>query len=302
MIRRAAVIIFALVINPALLRAQDLVLTVSVPSADVYKGPSTATPVIGRVPRGSVLPVSRNLGSWIQVPWPDAQDRIGYVHVTMGHVGPPSARPITNSSPQPSSVRPSFAQPSSPVVPATTTIPPTPPLPYTPPGEQARPISQLGVMPPSHVVGFGGLVGSPNGFGATARVWRNKHLGIQFGFTRDAMTSDVAAGRVTSMQFEPGVVYALFDRISDYLWFRPYVGSVMTFRHQTLSIAPPVALEPAADNSVGFRVFGGSELTLPSLPRFGVSVDVGYRKFPTVFPGFEADSLSVSIAGHWYIK
>jgi hypothetical protein len=29
------------------------------------------------------------------------------------------------------------------------------------------------------------------------------------------MTSDAAAGRVTSMQFEPGVVYALFDRVTD---------------------------------------------------------------------------------------
>ena len=65
-------------------------------------------------------------------------------------------------------------------------------------------------------------------FGATARAWRSDRLGIQLAFTRDAMTSDVAAGRVTSIRFEPGVVYALFDHVSDYVWIRPYVGSVLS--------------------------------------------------------------------------
>jgi len=138
--------------------------------------------------------------------------------------------------------------------------------------------------------------------GATARAWRDNRLGVQFGFTREVMTSDVAAGRVTSMQFEPGVVYALFDRVSDYVWIRPYVGSAMSFRHQSSSVAAPVAVEPASDNGVGFRVFGGGEFTFPSMPRFGLSADLGYRRLPTPFPGFEADPVSLSIAGHWYFK
>src|SRR5206468_1091778 len=144
--------------------------------------------------------------------------------------------------------------------------------------------------------------GSMSNFGATARAWRNNRLGIQFGLTRDAMTSGVAAGRVTSMQFEPGVVYALFDHVSDYVWIRPYVGSTVSLRHQTLSVSAPVATEPASDNGVGFRFFGGSELTFASMPRFGLSADLGYRRFPAPFPGFEVDPLSVSIAGHWYVK
>jgi hypothetical protein len=49
-------------------------------------------------------------------------------------------------------------------------------------------------------------------------------------------------------------------------------------------------------------VFGGSELTLAAAPWFGLSAELGYRRFPTPFPDFEADRLSVSIAGHWYIK
>jgi len=127
-------------------------------------------------------------------------------------------------------------------------------------------------------------------------------VGIQFGFTRDAVSSDVAAGRVTSVQFEPGVVYALFDRANDYVWIRPYVGSVVSFRHETLSATGPVALETTSENGVGFRVFGGGEMTFGSMPRFGLSADLGYRRLPTPFPGFEASPLSASIAVHWYMK
>src|SRR5688500_3538081 len=71
MIRHAAAVVLALALNPALVRAQDTVLTVTVPSADVHQGPSIATPVLGRVTRGTAVPVSRNLGSWAKVAWPD---------------------------------------------------------------------------------------------------------------------------------------------------------------------------------------------------------------------------------------
>jgi hypothetical protein len=292
MIRRAAAVVLALTLNPAPVRAQDTVLTVNVPSADVHKGPSTVTPVIGHVSRGTVLPVSRNLGSWVKVAWPDAQDGIGYVHVTMGRVGPAAAgAPATKTPPRAASA-------PAPAPPRTTSPPPT----RTSPAKYVRPSSQLKVTPESHIFGVGALAGSTSNFGATARAWRNNRVGIQLGFVRDAMTSDVAAGRVTSIQFEPGVVYALFDRVSDYVWIRPYVGSVVSFRHQTSRVEAPVAADPVTDNGVGFRVFGGSELTFASAPRFGLSVDLGYRRFPTPFPGFEADPLSATIAGHWYIK
>jgi hypothetical protein len=108
---------------------------------------------------------------------------------------------------------------------------------------------------------------------------------------------------VASIRLEPGLVYGLFDRVTDYVWFRPYVGSVLSVRHQTWKLSGPSAIEPASDNGVGFRVFGGSELTFAGVPRLGLSAELGYRRFPTSpFPDFEADRLSVSIAGHWYIK
>jgi hypothetical protein len=79
MIRRAAAVILALTIHPALLGAQDTALTVTVPSADVYKAPSNVTPVIGHVSRGTVLPIARNLGSWVKIAWPGAEDGAGHL-------------------------------------------------------------------------------------------------------------------------------------------------------------------------------------------------------------------------------
>jgi hypothetical protein len=306
MIRRAAALILALTLSPAVLRAQDTVLTVDAPSADVYKGPTTVTPVIGHVSRGAVLPISRNLGSWVKISWPDAPDGVGYVHVTMGRIGPPRAdasvrkMPSTqSSSTSASSASAGSASAASGPAPVTTTIPMRG---RTSVGEQVVSRGQLTGTPASHIFGVGGLVGSTSSVGATARAWRNNRLGIQVGFSRDAMTSSAGAGRVTSMQFEPGVVYALLDHVGDYVWIRPYVGSVASLRHQTLRVTAPIALEPAVDSSVGFRVFGGSELTFAAVPRFGLSADVGYRRFPATFSGFDPDPLSVTIAGHWYIK
>jgi hypothetical protein len=292
MIRSVAAVVLALTLNPALVRAQDAVLTVTAPSADVHTGPSTVTPVIGHVSRGTILPVSRNLGSWVKVAWPGAPDGAGYVHVTMGRLHPVKV----DAPPAITSPRPASAATPEPA-PATMT-----PRTHTSAEERVAVRGPQGVTPISHVVGVGGLVGSTSSFGATARAWRNDHLGIQFRLTRDAMTSDVAPGRVTSMQFEPGLVYALLDHVSDYVWIRPYVGSGLSFHHQTLKVSTPAAIEPASDNGVGYRVFGGGELTFASVTRFGLSAELGYRRVPAPFAGFEADRLSVSIAGHWYIK
>jgi hypothetical protein len=300
MTRRAAAIVLALTLCPALLHAQETVLTVTVPSADVHKGPSTVTPVVGHVSRGTVLPISRNLGSWVKVAWPSAPDGVGYVHVTMGRLSTSNAGgSAANTTPRAPSVPASAPAVNAPAVntPAMNT-PPT----RRPAGGRIAVRGQQDDTPISHIIGVGGLVGSMSSFGATARTWRDDHLGIQFEFTRDAMTSDIAAGRVTSIEFEPRMVYALFDHVSDYVWIRPYVGSGLSFRHQTLKVSAPAATEPASRNGIGFRVFGGTELTFAGVTRFGLSAELGYRRLPTSFSGFEAHRMSVSIAGHWYIK
>ncbi len=289
MIRRAAIILVALTLNPVVLRAQSTVFTIDVPSADIHQGPSTVNPVIGHAARGMVLTVSRNLGSWVRVQWPDAEDGVAYVHVTSGHIGPlTGALPAANAS-----------KPSSTATPAARTVPPPIPSSGREPVERRDPIN---VTPASHIFGVGGLVGSVDNFGATARAWHGDRIAVQVGITRNAFGSDVAVGRVTSVQFEPGVVYGLFDHVSDYVWIRPYVGTVLSFDHQTLNVSAPIAQATSSDNSVGFRMFGGAEFMFAAAPRFGLSADLGYRRLSTPFAGFEPGPLTATIGGHWYIK
>jgi len=291
MIRRIAAVVLALILNPAFLHGQDNVFTVTVPTASVYKGPSNVTPVIGHVSRGTSLSVSRDLGGWVKITWPDAADGVGYVRTSMGHMGGPDGGAINaaNASPRPSSAPAGATAPSASAA-------------RTSPGQQVAPQRQSRVSEISHIFGVGASLAPMSGVGATARAWHKNHLGIQVAVMRDVMTSDFAAGRVTSMRFEPGMEYAPFDRVSEYLWLRPYVGSAVSFVHQTLTIANPLAIPPVSDSGLGVRFYGGGELTFASMPQFGVSADLGYRRLPTPFAGFEADPVSVSIAGHWYIK
>ena len=299
---RAAALVFALVVSPATLHAQDAVFTVNVPSADVYQGPSNVTPVIGHAPRGTAMPVLRNLGSWVKVPWPSAPDGFAYVHVTMGRLAAPAAAATGPRSSQGSSS--SAAAPSSVSAPASSPgngQTPMAPQPRPAPRERVVVRGQQDSTTISHVVGVGGMVGTMHGVGATARAWRDNRLGIQIGFTREAITSDVTADRTTSLQFEPAVVYGLYDFVSDYFWIRPYVGSGVGIRHQTLHGSAAGAAQ-TSENGVSFRVFGGSEMTFAGAPRFALSVDVGYRRLPTPFDGFTDDHFAASISGHWYIK
>jgi len=294
----AVAVALALVWSPAVLRAQDTasaqdaVLTISAPSAEVYKGPSNVTPVIGHVPRGTAIPVLRNLGSWVKVAWPAGVDGVGYVRVAMGSLSP--GTPASDATPSASSSAP-FASTASTAGGQTIRTPP-----HTTPSDRTVVRSDDGSTI-SHVIGIGGAIGSMRSWGATGRAWAGNRLGVQVGFTRETLTSDVSPARVTSMQIEPAFVYGICDVVSDYVWFRPYVGSGLSIRHLTMHDAPAAAGEPS-ENGVGYRLFGGSELTFAGASRFALSVEAGYRRYPTTFEGFAADRFVASIAGHWYIK
>jgi hypothetical protein len=75
-----------------------------------------------------------------------------------------------------------------------------------------------------------------------------------------------------------------FDRVSDYVWLRPYLGSAVSFVHQTWTIASPLGIPPVSDSGLGARFYGGGELTFAGMPQFGVSADLGYRHLPLRLP------------------
>jgi hypothetical protein len=87
MIRHAAIVAISVCLSASSVEAQTAQttqFTVSVQSAAVRLMPSIGSPVIGQAPRGMVLDVTRDIGAWVKVAWPEARDGIGYVHSSMG--------------------------------------------------------------------------------------------------------------------------------------------------------------------------------------------------------------------------
>ena len=293
MIRLAAAVTVAVCLSPAWLCAQNTVLTVNTASADVYKSPSTGSPIIAHAPRGTVLAVTRELGSWVKVSWPGAQD-VGYVHMSMGSLGQgfpsepsqPAGLPSARPAPAPASLTPVDVRAGRPA-----------------PGEPPAPMRPVFVTPATHLIGLGGRVGgSTFGAGATARAWSRDRLGAQLEMSRSALTSVATPGRVTSVQFEPSLLYRLPDSVTDYLWVRPYLGSGINLRRQTLSNAIPGAGPSVSENKLGLQAFGGGEFTFAGMPRFALSVDLGYHWVRTSFAGVDLGGPGVSVSGHWYVK
>ena len=294
MIRHAAAIAVVVCLSPILLSAQSTQLsaqiaqfTIGSEPADVHKSPSTGSPVIGRASRGAVLIVTRELGSWVKVSWPAAQDGVGYVHVTMGSIGHgsvPASRPAEGTT--------------------TTTITPSPPARQAP-AVPARTVTQplpVRSVPIPHRVGLGGRMGgSTLGFGASARALVGGHFRLQLEASRYAHTSALTQRHLTSVQFAPSLLYSLPDTVTDYVWIRPHLGAGFTVYRSTSS-GISTASDSVSDSRLGRQVFAGAEVAVAGAPRFTLSADFGYRWSQTPFDGVALGGRSLSVSGHWYVK
>jgi hypothetical protein len=287
-IRHFSVVAIVLCLTPSLVSAQTTEFTVNVQSAAVRKAPSTGSPVVGQAPRGAILDVTRDIGAWVKVAWPDAPDGVGYVHQSMGTLSQPSTMEervaAAFATPSPMSEPVSAAQ-------STASI------------EAPASSRTVYVPPPTHVVGLGGqMSGSAPGFGFTSRIWSRNRLGIQLDLSRSRLTSASSPERLRSTQFAPSVIYSLPDYVSDNVWLRPYFGGGGALTRSTLGSTTPEVIASVSDSSFGFRAFGGAEVTIPNVPRFAVSADLGYQWSQQPFEGFELGGLGFSISGHWYVK
>ena len=285
MIRHAAAIAVALLLNTAWVQAQTPEFTINVQSANVYKGPSTGSPVIGRAPRGTVLEVTRDLGDWLKVSWTEVPDSTGYVHITTGSKSRPmAAEPLSGAAP-------TYVN-----RPARANLVPVPTNASYAALETDDSRGTLYVTPRTHVMGLGGrMAGTTFGYGGTFRGWTRNRLGLQLELSRYSLTSPDAFGTVTSLEFAPSAMYSLPDRVADYFWFRPYVGGGVNFHRATQT-------NFGSTNKVGFQAFGGGEATFASLPSLAISADLGYRSTPAPYEGFDLSGVRVSVAAHWYWK
>jgi hypothetical protein len=298
--RHAAAIAIALCLSPSMLRAQAIVFTVNDAPAEIHKGPSTVNPVIGTAPHGAVLEVTRELGSWVRIVWPAAEDGVGYVHVSSGSIRHGATTAQSNGGaaipPRPPA-RTASRGAASGSAPPPMRVDAGHSGPAGEPAALARYVSR-----PTHIIGIGALTGGPTlHFGGTARAWSRRQFGVQFEMSRES-AGDITAQQVRSTQFTPSVLYSLPSHLTDYFWMRPYVGGGASLQHQTLRDATTGINVGIAENRLGFQTFGGAETTFAAAPRFSVSADLGYRWRPTDFTGVELGGLAVSVSAHWYVK
>ena len=301
MIRQAAAVVVVLLLSPTWVSAQSPELTINVASANVHKGPSNSSPVLGVVGRGAKLEVTREVGDWVKIAFPPAPDGVGYVRVSLGAVsnGVASATskdPIPNTAAAPARAQPAPASTSA----STPRLVTAQVIEPTQTGNQL-PVRNTSPSGPSHLFGLGARVGGSSfGVGASARGWSRGRLGIQFEVARYEMSNPVDLGTVSSTEFGPSVLYAFNDHVADYTWLRPYLGGGMNFYRS--STTSSVVGADTSDSGFGSQVFGGGELSFASVPQFAISTELSYRWFDAPFEGLDLGGVGFSVAAHWYVK
>jgi hypothetical protein len=316
MIRKAAAVVVVLCLSSASLHAQSTKLTVSAASASVYKSPSVGSPVIGQAPRGAALDVTREVGDWVKIAWPSAPDGVGYVRTNVGSISQggavasarpasataaaPAAAPRTAAAPAPAQ-RASATPPAAPRAAATTTPVPSARIEQQPLTRTSAPTPAKVITPPTHTLGFGARMGGATfGIGASLRGWSRGRLGLQLDVSHYSMTSPIEIGTMSAAQFGPSVLYSMRDRITDHVWMRPYLGAGADWAHATLSgVTPDFS---TSSNTLGGKVFVGTELMFANVPQFGLSLDAGYYHMPAPFVGFEPKGFGAAASAHWYFK
>jgi hypothetical protein len=164
---------------------------------------------------------------------------------------------------------------------------------------QPSPVRSISIP---HRIGVGGLMGgSTLGFGASARASVGGRFRVQLEASRYALTSAPTQQQLTSVQFAPSLLYFLPDKVTDYVWMRPYVGGGVAVYRSTLS-STSAGGNSVADSRMGRQAFAGAEVALAAAPRFTMSADFGYRWPQTPFNGFQLGGRGLSVSGHWYVK
>jgi hypothetical protein len=290
MIRHASAVAIALVCNATTLFGQSagtpIAELIVKASADVHKFPSVGSPVIGNARGGTVLEIRRNLGSWVEVPWPNAEAGIAFVHVNAGTIAQRWTAAATSGAQAAAAEIAAVAAAATSAGSANSsarvsgTVPPS----------YAASQHATYVSLPQHRIGVGALMNaSRTGFGATARTWWKHRLGVQFNASRPQL--ERADGHfVTSTQFAPSILYSLPDGVPNGLWLRPYLGAGPRFYRANL------------ETGLGYEAFGGAEATFAAMPQFAVSADMGYRWARPSINGFEPRRIGFSLSGHWYVK
>ena len=233
-------------------------------SANVHKGPSTASPVTA--PFGARRCPSRELGSWASE-LASAVDASAIHEHWFGRARTWCLRQQTTSH---RIARPRVRQQT---------------LRLLQPSGSGRshspaPARNVYVTPMTHTLGVGATMGpSPVGFGVSGRAWHRSHFGAQLDYSHYSTAAPISPDRVASTQFEPSVMFHFRDHVADSIWLRPYAGSGVSFGSETLTMAEGSKI---SESRFGVQAFGGAEVTFPGMSRFALSAGMTYRWTGTI--------------------
>ncbi|MEQ1758346.1 MAG: SH3 domain-containing protein [Vicinamibacterales bacterium] len=323
---------FVLALSAIPVHAQERVFTVTTSTASVHSGPSTGSPVIGTATSARTLDVTRELGSWVRVAWPGSPNG-GYLHVSWGTLKARSSVASatasaaaddttttgSSASASPSPAVPGRAQAAPAASIASTSTTATAPAALvanssvdaraelaarraqTQPG--ARPsqgqATAVGVV--SHVIGIGGRMDAPStGFAASGRIWSSGAIGVQLDLGRTTQVIDSFGPRVHQTTIGANAVYSDRTHVRESVMWRPYFGGGVTVHRATLRLSTGVVT--ASHQSLGYQVFGGSELSFASAPPLALSADLRREWAPSPFPGFNGGGFGVGLSAHWYVR
>jgi hypothetical protein len=138
-------------------------------------------------------------------------------------------------------------------------------------------------------IGAGMLSGTPNGFAATARLWRSERIGVRVDVARYAVPV-LPAGSYTTLHVEPSLLVSTSDRVTNYFWFRPYAGGGISLRRH------------APERPIGVQLFGGTEVSFAGAPQLALSADVGYRSRQSALDTLRIGGYGVTVSAHWYVR
>jgi hypothetical protein len=294
--RHAAAIVFLILVGTAPIYAQDVTFVVTMPSANIHKAPSTGSAIIGRAQRGTTFAVKRELGSWVSIPWPDAQIGVAYLHVAWGKVshgiaaqgrGGGGEEPQRPSAPL---ARPELTLPGGPAAELQAGQPPRT-------NTLLRPAASL----PSHAIGLGGRIGTRGvGMAGTGRAWLNGPFGVQIEGSQSTYTSVDAPGELRLLQLAPTIMYSPPDLITNAIWARPYIGGGISLLRSTLSSSPGAT--EAVEHMLGSHLTAGVESTWANIPQFTVSADVRRQWARPTVTRLARGGFGAALSVHWYVR
>ncbi|HZZ99688.1 MAG TPA: hypothetical protein VFK07_03200 [Candidatus Paceibacterota bacterium] len=308
--------------------AQTQQFHITSPTANVRLDATTKSQVIDQVHAGAILPVISAEGNWVKVQLParDGIKRVGFIYLNLGSLELVASKPDT-SAPAEDAVPAKLESKPAPAKEVKTEEsnvkrtsakkqPPVPLARVEKPEKESPaqlPVNLYGVP---HTFGLGAQAGGFTfGLGANIRYWSRGRFGFQLGISHfgfgdtDNTTPGIAASsKVSSIQIAPSVIYRFGNppEPDDTFVAEPYVGGGLNIFRSSISATASgfgqTLTQSESAMNMGGQGFVGAEVFFKSMPKLGLSGDLGYYSTSAPFAGYSIGGFAITVSAHWYPK